>query len=181
MSGTNFLIAPPNGGNRDDDGGMNMLAGTARQPSIAAPMPGRLPPLGQQQRVQAQHVAQALAGHTQDEVIQKRDNAGKEMEYLQEVMQNPNITRPEVAAYLGSLESAGQMSPEELVGMLRSLPQQSQQIRQWAQTMFTVMAHVGVHGHAAYPRELFPGQQQSAPQDGAPDQGQGNGGDDDSE
>jgi hypothetical protein len=162
MSGTNMLTAPANG-TSGDDGGMNLLAGTARQPSIApgTPSQANTPPFSAPQAVQAQHVAQALQGHSQEQMIEKRDNAGKEMAYLARVMNNPNITRSEVSAYLGGLASQGQISPDELVGILRSLPQQPGQIRQWAQMMFATMMHVGVHGHAAYPPELFPGGQQT--------------------
>lgn len=174
---TNLL---QNGATGDDGDGMNMLAGTTRAASIP-PIEGALPPIGRARTVQARHVAQALAGHTQEQVIEKRDNAGKEAAYLARVMNNPNVTRSDVAAYLGSLAESGQISNDELVGILRTLPHQSQQIRQWAQMMFAVMMHVGVHGHAAYPQELFPGgaqppdAQPAGPQDApeAPDEDQG--------
>ena len=167
MSGANSLLAP---NDDDDDGEMNMLAGTARAPSISpsTPSPGGMPPLSRRRVVQAQHVAQTLAGHTQDQVIQKRDNAGKEMAYLAQVMNNPKVTRADVSAYLGGLANEGQITPDELVGILRTLPHQSEQIRQWAQMMFAVMAHVGVHGHAAYPASLFPGGQQAPGQQQQP-------------
>lgn len=155
---SNALTAPANGA---DDSEMNMLAGTTRAPSIP-PIEGAPPPLGPGRMVQARHIAQVMQGHTQEQVIKKRDNAGKEAAYLARVMNDPNVTRSEVAAYLGSLASEGQIAPDELVGILRTLPQQSAQIRQWAQMMFAVMMHVGVHGHAAYPQELFPGGAQPA-------------------
>ena len=163
---SNSLTAPYDDGANGNDGEMNMLAGTARAPSISPspPSPDAVQPFGRGRSVQARHVAQALQGHSPQEMITKRDNAGKEAAYLARVMQNPNVTRSEVAAYLGSLASQGQISSDELVGILRTLPHQSQQIRQWAQMMFAVMMHVGVHGHAAYPQELFPGGQQQAPE-----------------
>ena len=180
MSDAANLLQQNTGGDGDD--GMNMLAGTARAASIP-PIEGAMPPLGPARTVQARHIAQVMQGHTQEQMITKRDNAGKEMAYLARVMQNPNVTRSDVAAYLGSLEEAGQISPDELVDILRTLPHQSEQIRQWAQMMFAVMMHVGVHGHAAYPQELFPGGQQpqaqgaqpAGPQDSAeaPDTDQG--------
>lgn len=145
----------------DDDGGMNALAGTARTPSIAVPVQGQ----GQQPQPGAplnfaamqQHVLRHMSGMPAADVMRHRDVAGREMETLAAVASGSKVmTRADVAAYLGNLTAKGDINPAEMQEMLQSLPRNEQGIREWARAMFSVAMLRGIHGHAAYPLELYP-------------------------
>ena len=98
-------------------------------------------------------------------MIRRRDTAGKELNFLGELMNDPDADRRDVEKYVGSLVKIGQFTPQEALAIMRTLPETANpgQVRQWAQMMFAAVAHVGVHAHAAYPRELYPGQPAQRP------------------
>lgn len=147
------------GSDNGDDGGFNMLAGTARAPSISVPVQGDgpqpQPPLNHA-AMQA-HVLNHMSRMSPQDVMRHRDVAGREMETLAAVASGSKVmSRADVAAYLGSLTAKGDINPAEMQEMLQVLPHTEQGIRQWARAMFSVAMLRGIHGHAAYPLELYP-------------------------
>lgn len=144
----------------DDDGTMNPLAGTGRSPSIAMPVQGDGPqppgpPLNH--AMMQQQVVRHMSGMQPADVMRHRDVAGREMETLAAVASgSKTMTRADVAAYLGNLTAKGDINPAEMQEMLQVLPHNEQGIRQWARAMFSVAMLRGIHGHAAYPLELYP-------------------------
>ena len=102
-------------------------------------------------------------------MMQRRDAAGPELEILSRVMSEPNPKPDEVAQYISSLVKSGQMPPQDAIQVIQSIPKDPDALRTWARSLFLAVMHTGVHAHAAFPREVFPG----APQD--------NGGDADSQ
>ena len=117
--------------------------------------------------VMRQRITQSLRGMDQDTLIRRRDTAGKEMQFLQGVMTNPDANVQEIEKYIGSLVKMNQFTPQEAVQVMRTLPRTGNpaEVRQWAQAMFAAVMNVGIHAHAAYPRgPEFPGQAQQAPQ-----------------
>lgn len=144
-----------------DDDGMNQLAGSNRAPSIAVPVTGEgqqfqpLPPLNV--AAMRAHVMQHMTGMSPADVMRHRDVAGREMETLAAVASGSrNMSRSDVAAYLGSLTAKGDINPAEMQEMLASLPSDQRGIRQWARAMFAVAMLRGIQGHAAYPLSLYP-------------------------
>lgn len=162
--------------NGADDDGMNMLAGTVRAPSIQVPAQGPgpqpLPPLNHA-AMQA-HVLNHMSRMSPQDVMRHRDVAGREMETLAAVASGSKVmSRADVAAYLGSLAAKGDLNPAEMQEMLSVLPHNEQGIKQWARAMFSVAMLRGIHGHAAYPLELYPAAAEGnvtaqAPDDAAP-------------
>lgn len=149
------------GSNGADDDGFNMLAGTARAPSISVPVQGQGPqpqpsaPLNH--AMMQAHVLNHMSRMTPQDVMRHRDVAGREMETLAAVASGSKVmTRADVAAYLGNLTAKGDINPAEMQEMLQSLPRNEQGIRQWARAMFSVAMLRGIHGHAAYPLSLYP-------------------------
>jgi len=155
----------------------NMLTGGMPQanpllgPSSASPPPPSVGGPAATDPTLRDRVAQSMRGGDQDNLIQKRDLAGKEAEFLQQVMTNPDAKVQEIERYLGSLVRINQFTPQEAVAILRTLPRTGNpaQVRQWAALMFSAVAHVGVHLHAAYPASEFPSAQQQ-PRPEAPQQ-----------
>lgn len=143
-----------------DDDGMNMLAGTGRMPSFAVPVQGEGPqpqPAPLNHAMMQQQVVRHMSGMQPADVMRHRDVAGREMQTLAAVASGSKVmTRADVAAYLGSLTAKGDINPAEMQEMLSVLPHTEQGIRQWARAMFSVAMLRGIHGHAAYPLELYP-------------------------
>ena len=118
------------------------------------------------------HITHGMRGMDQSALLRKRDAAGEKAEFLQGVMTNPDANVQEIERYLGSMVRGGHFTPQEAVAIMRTLPRDGNpaQVRQWAQMMFSAVAHVGVHLHAAFPQSEFPGAQQSPQQPQAPQQ-----------
>lgn len=91
-----------------------------------------------------------MATLSEQDALRHRDVAGREMETLAAIASGAKtMTRADIAAYIRSLVAqSADLVPQEL----RRLPRSKQQMRLWARKMFAMMMHVGVHGHAAYPR-----------------------------
>jgi hypothetical protein len=125
----------------------------------------------------------ALASLRQEAMIEKRDNAAKEMDKLAEIMNDPEPKRADVVAYIGQLTRKGQVTSDEATQILQGLPQSPAAIRDWARGMFATLMHVGIQAEAAYPRAAFPGATKGAPppaqdadpaEDAAPEEDAGN-------
>jgi len=130
--------------------------------------------------VMRQRITQSMRGMDQDTLIRRRDTAGKEMQFLQGEMTNPDANVQEIEKYIGSLVRAGQFTPSEAVAIMRTLPRTGNpaEVRNWAQLMFAAVAHVSTHAHSAFPVSEFPGQAQQAPQQAAAQEDDGDDNDD---
>ena len=107
-----------------------------------------------------------MRGMDEESMIRKRDTAGKEQAFLAGLMNDPDANRGDVEKYIASLVKVGQFSPQEALQILRTLPEtaNSNQIRQWAESMFAAVMSVGVHSHAAFPVSEFPPRSPQSPQ-----------------
>ena len=106
---------------------------------------------------------------SEQDAIRRRDSAGREANKLADIASGRNISRRDIAAYIRTLAAEGDITREEMREMLRTLPRSAARIRQWGHKMFAMMMHVGVHGHAAYPADLFPGPDAQQPDKGGKD------------
>lgn len=138
--------------------GSNPLAGGA--PPIASAPTSPIPALaGSPHDAIRQQVVSNFQQLSQDDALRQRDVAGREMTKLAQLMNDPDISRAEIADDLQQMVAEGDLKPDEGATILATLPAGNDRntLRQWAQMMFTVAMHTGIHGHAAYPKELFPG------------------------
>jgi hypothetical protein len=58
-----------------------------------------------------------------------------------------------------SLVKAGQIPAKEAIQIVQSMPKDPDALRTWARSLFSTVMHIGVHTHAAFPRDAFPGAQ----------------------
>lgn len=167
MSGSNNPLtgAPP----------ANQLAPDT-PPISTAPAPAIAPPGFNDDPIR-QQVVRNFQQLDQEHALRQRDVAGREMTHLARLVNDPDINRQEIADDIQKMVAEGDLTAEEGQTILGTLPAGNDRntLRQWAQMMFTVAMHNGVHGHAAFPAELFPGNPKHAtraweqPQAEAPD------------
>lgn len=93
--------------------------------------------------------------------MRRRDAAGKEMEMLAKLANDPNPDPSEVSDYVKKLAKLEHMSGQESERLLATIPGDPDGIRQWARTMFAAVMHQGVHAEAAFPVMQFPSPQQN--------------------
>jgi len=117
-----------------------------------------------------QHISDIMRGSDQQTMLARRDAAGAELDILSRVMNDTNPKPDEVHDYIMSLIRSGTMSWKNGDQLLQSMPKDSDMLRNWAKGMFGLVMHMGVHGHAAFPREAFPGASPTAApnEDGEP-------------
>lgn len=135
--------------------GANPLVSNANaQPAPATP--------AQPQMTQLTHdniahmVSGANRGRTQEQMVQRRDAAGVELDMLARIVNDPDPKPDEVTDYLVAQLKGGQLPAEDAVKLLNSMPKDPDMLRTWARNMFSVVMHIGIHAHAAFPREHFP-------------------------
>lgn len=119
-------------------------------------------------RITRQGVVQDFGNPEPDAAVQKRDRIGKVMAQLAGFANDPDVSRADITSYLGDLLAKKQVTPEQTMQLLQSLPPDAKvpELQQWSTMMFHYLQHAGVHLHSAFPRELFPGQpdEQGAPE-----------------
>ena len=102
-------------------------------------------------------------GRTQDQMVQRREAAGPELDMLARIMSDPNPNAEEATTYMLGLMKAGQVPAQDAIQLLQSMPKDPDALRTWARSMFSLVMHIGAHTHAAFPREQFPAPQPVAP------------------
>jgi len=157
MSGYNALMAP-------NLNALQRMADNAPKPAPApAPAPAQqAPPLQQPVTPDQFHhlVSGTMRGQTQDQMVQRREAAGAELDMLSKVMSDPDPKPDAVKDYMLTLMKGGQIPAGEAIQILKSMPDDPDALRSWARTMFNVVAHIGVHAHSAFPKSLFPAEEQ---------------------
>lgn len=113
-------------------------------------------------------VNQALAssvmrGRTAQQMVRRRDAAGAEMEMLAKVMNDPNPTSKEVEGYIHDLVRKDHVPAHEAAQILATMPSDPEALRGWARAVFQMVMHEGIHAHAAFPKQIYPSQD-DAPQ-----------------
>jgi hypothetical protein len=141
-------------------GRINLLAGAPPATSTPTSSIPALP--GSPHSAIRQQVISNYQQLDEQNALRQRDVAGREMAHLARLMDDPDISRTEIADDLQQMVAEGDLTAAEGAQILGTLPAGSDRntLRQWAQMMFTVALHNNIHGHAAYPRELFPGNPQ---------------------
>lgn len=110
-----------------------------------------------------------MRGGTKEQTLRRRDAASAEMELLARVMNDPKPDPTEVTDYIGKLAKMQHIPNEYAAKVIASVPRDPEALRAWAKNMFAFVMHQGIHGHAAYPREIYPPQvQPQEPQAPAP-------------
>lgn len=105
-------------------------------------------------------ISRAMRGAKKEQVIRKRDAAPKEMAILARVMHDPNPNPKEIHEYIQDLLHKGHVPPQAAYQVLASMPSDPEALRLWARHAFVVVMQQAIHAHAAYPRELYPKQEQ---------------------
>lgn len=113
--------------------------------------------------------ARTMRGRTVEQMLQRRDAAGAEADMLAKIMQDPDPDPGVVTGYIRQLLQKGHIPPEEARQLLATVPHDPEALRSWAQAVFQMVMHQGIHAHAAFPKEIYPSpqeppqQQQAAP------------------
>lgn len=100
--------------------------------------------------------------------MRRRDAAGGEADMLAKVMNDPEPDAGEVTGYIRKLLKMEHIPPEEARMLLAGVPHDPEALREWAQRVFQMVMHQGIHAHAAFPRSVFPSpqsQQEPEPQE----------------
>jgi hypothetical protein len=113
-------------------------------------------------------VSRVMRGRTAEHVIRRRDAAGKEMEILGKLANDPNPNRKEVASYIRELLRKEHIPADHAFQILASIPRDPNGLRNWARVAFSIVMHQGIHAEAAFPRELYPSPQQAPASAAAP-------------
>lgn len=107
--------------------------------------------------------SRGMRGRTAQHMVRRRDAAGGEMEILARIMSDPDPTSKEAETYIHKLLQMEHITGDEASRILASIPRDPRALRNWARVMFAAVMHEGIHAHAAFPRELYPSQE-DAPQ-----------------
>jgi hypothetical protein len=154
MSGTNQLMAPP--GTPTTPPG-NPLVANAPAPAQGGGQGAPAASAGITPDQVGHLVAGVTRGQSQEQMVQRRNAAGPELEILGKIMSDPNPSPAEAQEYLLSLLKSGQAPAGDVIKLLQSMPKDPDMLRTWAHNMFGFVMHMGAHAHAAFPRETFPG------------------------
>lgn len=131
--------------------------------AIMPPRQVAQPPAAAQPQPQPTHhipmhvTRNAHANVDQATMIKRRDAMPDVMNELSSIVNSKDdANRADIVAYIGGMVGKGIIAPEEATQLLQMLPEDQAGMRQWARVMFSAAMNVGVHAHAAYPKEIFP-------------------------
>lgn len=101
-------------------------------------------------------VSSTMRGRSQEQMLQRRDAAGGEMEVLARLVNDPTPSNEEIIDYILNQVKKGHIPRHEASQILATMPHHPEELRQWGRTIFATIMHQGIHAHAAFPREEFP-------------------------
>jgi hypothetical protein len=113
-------------------------------------------------------ISRYMRGTGQEQMIRRRDASGDEMAALARIVNDPKPDPQEVTDYIRGLLKKQHIPAGEAARFLATVPHDPDALRRWARSMFSFVMHQGIHGHAAFPRELYPSPQQAPASPAAP-------------
>jgi len=121
--------------------------------------------------------SRTMRGRSQEHMLRRRDAAGGEMEVLARLMNAPEPNNEEIVNYITRQAKRGHIPRNVAIQILRTMPHHPEELRSWAHSVFALIAHQGIHAHAAFPRDEFPRDESTSPQQAASaDEDEGNDG-----
>ena len=113
-------------------------------------------------------VSQFMRGASQEHMVRRRDATGDEMTTLAGIMNDPNPNPDKVTSYIRDMMQKDHIPADEAKRLLATVPHDPEALRAWAKEAFSLVMQQGIHAHAAFPRSIYPSQQQQAPQQPPP-------------
>ena len=110
-------------------------------------------------------ISQFMRGASQEHMVRRRDATGDEMTTLAGIMNDPDPNPEVVTGYIRDMMKKDHIPADEAKRLLATVPHDPDALRAWAKEAFLLVMHQGIHAHAAFPREVYPSQQQQVPAD----------------
>ena len=97
-----------------------------------------------------------MRGTEAKHMIRRRDAAGREMEMLAKLANDPKPDPKVVHRYMREMLSKDHIPSDKAHAILAAMPHDPAGLRAWARQAFAFVMHQGIHAHAAFPKLLFP-------------------------